>query len=326
MPETKILSKNLIKKVRETIEKSKTRVSWDYSSKLSREHISKIFDGKVNDVYDEIWDQNIEHISDLEHDERKSVILSFAKEIADELGIDSDEDSLAEADVFTNDWFSDCYPEVDINYEQLFGNSGPVNIRIKMYSNYDCINSWYWETESEGGYKHIGYFKAMLDQLNLNPRRVKRMFKKKGIKTQGQFPNKRCRNGKEYVGYENFAEEVANTSAGGLLLTFMARADLNKLVNKNKITEVIMKKNSEFGLYSCDFGGGGLMELELLRDKKIDLVKPYGKTEFDYYSMVYDEDDGYSLKDCFGVTDDFFGNTIEIKYEVIEEIKKVEVV
>ena len=48
----------------------------------------------------------------------------------------------------------------------------------------------------------------MVDSLNLNPARVKKILTKHGYKAYGRFPNRKNRNGREQVSYEQFYEEL----------------------------------------------------------------------------------------------------------------------
>ena len=44
----------------------------------------------------------------------------------------------------------------------------------------------------------------MIDALNLNPAKVKKMLVEKGYSVYGRFPDKKYRDGKEQVSYEQF--------------------------------------------------------------------------------------------------------------------------
>ena len=48
----------------------------------------------------------------------------------------------------------------------------------------------------------------MVDSLNLNPARVKKILTENGYRAYGRFPNRKNRNGKEQVSYEQFYEEL----------------------------------------------------------------------------------------------------------------------
>ena len=82
--------------------------------------------------------------------------------------------------------------------KDLIRNTDDIPIRVEMLSNYDCINSnWF---ESQGGYSYEeSYFGDMVDSLNLNPAKVKKLLTGHGCKVYGRFPNCKGRNGKELM-------------------------------------------------------------------------------------------------------------------------------
>lgn len=69
--------------------------------------------------------------------------------------------------------------------KDLIRHTDNIPIRVEMLSDHDCINSnWF---ESQGGYSYEKfYFGEMVDCLNLNPARVKRLLTEHGYKTYGR--------------------------------------------------------------------------------------------------------------------------------------------
>ncbi len=128
-------------------------------------------------------------------------------DICNKFEVDEDE---AE-DIFEEfrDEITDHYYNVDDSdvLKDLVRNSRPINVRIPLYSNYDCINSHYFE----GGYAYKeSYFGDMVDVLNLNPAKVKKMLLENDVKCYGSFPNYKHRDGKEFVSYafDHFSSEL----------------------------------------------------------------------------------------------------------------------
>ena len=190
----------------------------------------------------------------------------------------------------------------------LVKNTRDIAIRVELHSNYDCINSHHFE----GTYHYEeSYFGAMVDTLNLNPRKVQERFNEIGIQTEGIFPDKAERNGSEWVGYIYFATEIMNSTAPANLLTFTATLRLSDLYDAGfDLKEITLPENNVCGIYSSTYGGGSAMEMPLLKRVTIRLnEKPY-----DYFSLCIDadRDNGYSIKDTYGVTDDFFGRPITV--------------
>ena len=122
--------------------------------------------------------------------------------------------------------FEDYYPSIYIDPKDVFNNEY-MNIRVVLYSNYDCINS-NWFEGNKYGYKE-SYFGAMVDALNLNPSVLKKEMLNMGIGTYGAFPNLKSRTGKELATYKSFCEELINSTCGAMLLTISGKISLMDL-------------------------------------------------------------------------------------------------
>lgn len=194
---------------------------------------------------------------------------------------------------------------------ELLKNSDDVPVRIEMLSNYDCINSnWF---ESHGGYSYEkSYFGDMVDALNLNPAKVKRLLTEHGYRTCGRFPDRKSRDGKEQVSYGQFYHELVNSCSGANLLIYMGKVKLKELYDACfSLKEVVIPKGNCCGLFSSTFGGGSLLEMELTRDVRLKLE------ERDYHGFRLRLDDVGSGHDCsirqvYGVDDSFFGDAVSL--------------
>lgn len=305
------LSDDLIQKIKDKLNSMPyPKVYWDYRDQLSSEQINTILTKKegLNDVEVEIWENNIDYSYDLEIKHLEDVLGYFKSELEEELGEEPDLEELSKE---LRDEFLDLLG-VDTNIKDLIRNSRSVNCRVQLYSNYDCINS-NWYVESSGGYTYEeSYFGALVDVLNLNPSKVKKAFEARNIKCAGKFPNKKSRDGKEYVDYTKLAIEMENNSCTGLL-AIVCKIDLMDVVENGMPMKFIIPKGNNCGIYSDFQGGGSMIECELIRDMEIDTAKR-GDTEFDHFSLMPDtKDHGYTMKnDVYGVTDDFFGDEITI--------------
>ena len=164
------------------------------------------------------------------------------------------------------DEINDHYYNVDESnvLKDLVCNSSSIAVRIPLYSNYDCINSHYFEDSYS--YKET-YFGDMVDVLNLNPAKVKKMLLENNVKVYGSFPNCKNRDGKEYVSYSDFWQELENSSCGANLLVFTGLLNVNSLLESNfDIKEVTIPKGNNCGIFSDFQGGGSVLSMELLRD------------------------------------------------------------
>lgn len=194
--------------------------------------------------------------------------------------------------------------------KELIDHTDDIPVRVEMLSNYDCINSHWLES---GGYSYeASYFGDMLDALNLNPAKVKKIMAAHGEKLVGRFPDKKSRNGKEQVSYEHFYEELLNSCCGANLLTYIATVSLKDLrKNGFDLSEIIIPKGNTCGLYSSMQGGGSLLEMELREDVKLEL-----KVEnYHGFRLVPDNENspyGYSIKHVYGVCSSFFGSPLKI--------------
>lgn len=193
----------------------------------------------------------------------------------------------------------------------LLSNTSNIPLRVTMYSNYDCINSHWFETSGNGGYSYKeSYFGAMVDTLKLNPKKVKELLKSKGINTFGSFPNLKARDGKEYVSYQDFWQELENSSCGANLLTFVTCIEASDILKLESLSKIRIPKGNNVGLFSSFQGGGSVIEMGLLKDFDIDLSK-HGLTKYDTFVIEIDKGT-YSINNVYGVTSNFWGNTIEI--------------
>jgi hypothetical protein len=191
--------------------------------------------------------------------------------------------------------------------DKLLRNTRDIPVRVELYSNHDCINS-HW-LESQGGFSYEeSYFGDMVDALRLNPRKVKQILVAHGEKVCGRFPDRRSRNGKEYVSYEQFYGEMVNSTCGANLLTFMATVNPTVLYESGfNFSKLTIPKGNECGLFSSTYGGGSILEMKLLHDVTIDLERK------DYPCYGFDFDaagGGYSIKEVYGTDDSSFGKPI----------------
>lgn len=195
--------------------------------------------------------------------------------------------------------------------KDLIRHTDDIPIRVEMLSDYDCINSnWF---ESQGGYSYEeSYFGDMVDCLNLNPARVKKILTEHGYRTYGHFPDRRSRNGKEQVSYAQFYEELINSCCGANLLTYIGRVSLKDLYDAGfSLKEVVVPKGNCCGLFSSMYGGGSLLEMELKQDVRLKLeVKGCNGFRF----RLDDERSKYecSVQHVYGVDDSFFGDAVRI--------------
>lgn len=281
---------------------SLTYVDYRESLDNSLDTIEKCLEAKNSDALHEKLDewyseQEYESVYNIMEDLKKELVKSGYKKWEAEKFFEENEEEIKN-EIYSRD---DSDP-----LKGLLRNTNKIPVRVELLSNYDCINS-HW-LESSGGYSYEeSYFGDMVDALNLNPCKVKKILLEQGEKTIGQFPDKRSRNGKEQVSYEQFYEELENSCCGANLLTYVATVDVQKLYDANfNYSEIIVPKGNKCGLYSSMQGSGSLMEMDLKEDVRIKLSKgkyPYYRLELDKWGTGYN----YSIQQTYGVDSSFFG-------------------
>ncbi len=307
MNEQKKLTMELVKSL---MEPAYTLVWTDYRDNLDNHRglIQKCLDSKSREY---LWEKTDVWYSDAEWEAVREIIANL-KEACTVPGSFSEENVNAFFEEHEDDIRDEIYSRNDSDVvKDLIRHTDDIPIRVEMLSNYDCINSnWF---ESQGGYRYEeSYFGDMLDALNLNPAKVKKLLTGHGYKTYGRFPNRKNRNGKEQVSYEQFYEELINSCCGANLLTYIGRVSLKDLYEAGfSLKEVIIPKGNCCGLFSSIYGGGSLLEMELKSDVRLKLkINNYQgfRLRLDDERTDYD----YSVQHVYGVNDSFFGDAVRI--------------
>ena len=196
--------------------------------------------------------------------------------------------------------------------DKLLRNTRDIPVRIEMLSSFDCINSHWFE--GEGGFSYEGsYFGDMIDALWLNPSKVERLLESHGDKVCGHFPDRKWREGKELVSYEQFYEEHINSSCGANLLTFMATLNPSQLYEAGfqLPSKLTIPVGNKCGLFSSTYGGGSIIEMELQRDMTVDLQR----SEYPKYSVEFEAGGrGYSIRQVYGLDRSCYGKPIQIDF------------
>ena len=218
MDEQKTLTLDFIKSL---MEPAYTLVWTDYDDNLDNHRglIQKCLDSKSRE---HLWEEADVWYSDAEWEAVRGIIAKLKEECT--VFNDFDEEDVDDFfDEHEDEIRDEIYSRNDSDViKELIMHTDDIPIRVEMLSNYDCINSHWFE--SQGGYRYEeSYFGDMVDSLNLNPARVKKILTKHGYKAYGRFPNRKNRNGREQVSYEQFYEELINSCCGANLLTYIGR-------------------------------------------------------------------------------------------------------
>ena len=307
MDEQKTLTLDFVKSL---MEPAYTLVWTDYNDNLDdhRGLIQKCLDNKN---CEELWEKADEWYSDAEWEAVREIIAKLKEGCA--VSGDFDEEDVDDFfDGHEDEIRDEIYNRNDSDVlKDLIKRTDDIPIRVEMLSNYDCINSnWF---ESQGGYRYEeSYFGDMVDTLNLNPAKVKKLLLEHGYEVHERFPNRKSRDGKEQVSYEQFYQELVNSCCGANLLTYIGKVNLKELYDAGfSLKEIVIPKGNCCGLFSSMYGGGSLLEMELKQDVRLKLeVKDYHGFRFrlDDERSKYD----YSVQHVYGVCDSFFGDAVSI--------------
>lgn len=294
----------LVAKVNQEISQKKVEMFWDYNDELSEEQINVIIKGNSWDVEEDIRNHNVEYIGDLEDEARKKVISQYKDEFIELLNFNDYNDETHILEELEGLGFDIEFPAVDLNLNDLIKRT-KVRVRVTLHSNYDCINSHWFE--GQGGYEYKeSYFGAMVDFLKLNPAKVKRMLVEKGVTVLGAWPNYKARDGKELVDYEDFYVEMENSCCPANNLILLGEISLSDFVDVETPTKLFAPKGSYLGIYSSSQGGGSVLEMKLKEDTVFKLGK-IGKTEYDSFEIVADtKENGYTTDQVYGLTSQCF--------------------
>lgn len=307
MEEQKTLTLDFVKSL---MEQSYTLVWTDYNDNLDNhlDVIRKCLDRRNCDC---LWEKAGEWYGDAEYE----AVHGIMEKLKEECFVFNDFDE-HEVDAFFDEYEDEIRDEIysrndsDV-VKDLIRNTDDIPIQVEMLSNYDCINSNWFESQGDYSYEE-SYFGDMVDSLNLNPAKVKKLLTGHGCKVYGRFPNRKGRNGKEQVSYEQFYTELINSCCGANLLTYIGKVSLKDLYDAGfSLKEVIIPKGNCCGLFSSTYGGGSLLEMELKQDVKLKLeVKSCNGFRF----RLDDERSKYdcSIQHVYGVDDSFFNNAVSI--------------
>lgn len=129
---------NLRQDLREKIvnylkKKGNPEIYWDYRDQLSLEQVDKIINGKQDEVYEDIWERNIDYIYDLETEAVNELKEEFPE-------LEEYDNSLIREE------FID-YIGVSMDIKGLIRNTRAVRVRVEVFSNYEGFG---WTDRNSG--------------------------------------------------------------------------------------------------------------------------------------------------------------------------------
>lgn len=192
----------------------------------------------------------------------------------------------------------DIYIPFEIDMRQLFRNTGNYEKRVVLFSNYDQICSHYYES-SDGYYYNLGgergYFSDMVDALNLNPKKVKKAIIDSGYNVRGSWPDKKSRDGKEIISYDDLIDVLLNNCCGGCL-TFVINAsfleEYDHYLGGGTFEQEVIPEGTFCTIFDS-FKGGGSIFVKTLKTFKVDIDK-------EGYPTWGVRTGGYHVEDVYG--------------------------
>ncbi len=296
------LTEEIKEKLIDFVKNSTQEIYWDYRDSLSKEQYKDLFKAKtleefknnLNDLECELWENCIEETNRIEDYliENAMSESNISEDLQDEV-----RELLQE------------YFNIDLNEKDLYKNTS-LNMVLTLYSNYDCLNSNWLESQSGYSYKE-SYFGDLLDTLNINPQTFKKRVKELGyFPVAGKFPNYKYRDGKEVVSIDSLIRELENTSSGANLLTFIVETTLDEAIEMfEKYLDskyVSIKKGTMCGLFDSFNGGGSVLELKVVNgQRKIKLKKD------EYTHLTLNVEEGvhhYTIDKVYGMCRGYCSN------------------
>ena len=300
------LSQTLIDKViKEMQSRPQPEVYWDYNDSIESKSIIKALEKEEPLYYltDDLWERNMDYIWTLEIEFIKECLETLSDEIEEETGCDCI-DYKQLAGQLRDDLLD--YVSVGFDIKELL--RGSENLRFTMYSNYDCMNSLWFESQAGLSYEE-SYLGAVINMLELNPLKIKELLDADGYTVHREWPDLPLRD--PYVDVKKFYDELLNQCCPAVNLVILSQVNQYDLLKDGKKGKVVIPKGNPVGFYSTFQGGGSPFEVLLLRDFEIDL-EGHGETKYDHWGMNVDNpDDPYHLKNCYGAYDSMFGREIE---------------
>ncbi len=187
--------------------------------------------------------------------------------------------------------------------KELAKNTLDIHVRIRLYND-ELISSGYTIQKYGINYETI---KNELRFLRINPKTFKKVAEKRDIKVSN-CPNIPSRNGKEIVNIENFVNELLETTSEANMLTILCKIDVLELIENFKFKKIVIPAGNKVGLFDSFNGAGSIFDCVLKQNLTLSI--PNKKFEVE---VLFDEFHGYSLDYCYGVLDEFWGKTIDLK-------------
>ena len=315
------LNTDLLSRILSHVEKNPYKWEWDYNQELSQDNVNKIIikgqDGLI-EVENELQEYNLDYSYIAKRDHLKYLLDDFKSELIEFIATDQNVRDYDHIGNNYNDYLETIITEnnidshliEDLNLEQLAGRSIAC-LLVQMHSNYDCINSFHFETSYEQITYKESYLGDVINLLKLNPTKVKKTFEKNNIKVSGRWPNYKHREGKELTTYEDFFDEFHNTTCGANLFCFAISIRMDEFITIGAhLDRLIIPKSTPIGFFSSMYGGGSCFDAVTTRDMVITPGKPISRDNYNTLSLC---SANYMKDKVYGLSEDFYPKVTILK-------------
>ena len=268
-------------------------IDFDYGDAVSKSDIKKIFESDIDDgvsnYENKLFECNLDYMTDYES--------TYVENIMERFNLDTE---LAEE---VADLCREAGMETQLDIDGLFKNTN-VRLRLDLLSNYDCINSHYYENS----YRYEeSYFGDILKLLKVNPQAFKKYVKENDcFSMEGIYPRINGLDKLTAVNFKDLVSEIENSCSPANLFTFVVDTNLYdaiELLRESKNKKVVtIKAGTKCGLFSSMYGGGSTLDLTLEKD----LTTPLQWETYDSLLFVVDGTDGYSIEETYCPSSDCF--------------------
>lgn len=202
----------------------------------------------------------------------------------------------------------------DWDIPQLIRNTGLINIHFQWVSNYDYINSHWFETQCGNGYTYgKTYMSQILKLLRISPAAFLDIQQKAGHNPKGSFPIWKK---PALVDPQIFWDmECVERGVPASLFTIIGTLNLRDITQGKPPTKFVIPKGNTVGFYSSSEGGISQFETPLLEDFEIDIAtrSEHGDgwiLTFESKESVY-----YTMDNIAGLCQSFWKNKVKVIYK-----------
>ncbi len=270
--------KHLVKKVIAHLESQKTNlIDLGRDFQLSNAQIAQVVGKGAQGYYDmlsELYESNIDYFY--------SANIESIMHILDGFLTDAEKNEVGDLRDFIYENDLHHYYRTDIDDETLLQTE--VHCTLTLQSNYDCINSFFFETS--GGQISVNetYLGDVLKLLGISHSEFKKHIQQNtSLRSAGKFSKTKHT---PKVDIEAFYTELQNSCTPASQFAFAVVLTLGDFVSEKPKKSVRIEKGTKCGFFSSWQGGASPFDLEVQEAFILNLQKPFGKQRCPYTNIA----------------------------------------